>query len=393
MTNDKALEPLGRHYFPLIDTLRGVAILLVLILHFHLSYRLTEGLWADLLPAIILNTLVKNGNYGVVIFFVISGFLITSRSLARYGKLERINIRSFYTFRVARIVPNILLMVFIVVSLGALGFKIFQNDKPEPSMLLTITSILTFTHNLLMQKYDYFNYCLNILWSLSVEEVFYLMFPITALTLKKPKFLLSFLALFVFIGPYYRYLHRNDETDIFALYNYLACFDAIAIGCLVALLRSYFQAPQWTKRIQWLLVSGIAIIYLSGGIWDNVVFGISAIALFTGALIFIGAENETKNKLLIQISRPLQSLGKYSYELYLFHIIVLALMKTAIPRNEVSYLSKQILFLAFIAISLAVAILISRYFSEPLNKRIRLALNPSQSSYKSSRLELQPEQA
>lgn len=65
----------------LIDVLRGIAIILVLILHFHLSYPLKFG-------NIINLKFLRNGNYGVTIFFVISGYLISSNALKRYGNLS-----------------------------------------------------------------------------------------------------------------------------------------------------------------------------------------------------------------------------------------------------------------------------------------------------------------
>ncbi len=69
----------------LIDVLRGLAIILVLMLHFHLSYPLVFS------DSLSLN-FIMNGNYGVTIFFVISGYLISSNALKRYGDLSQINV-------------------------------------------------------------------------------------------------------------------------------------------------------------------------------------------------------------------------------------------------------------------------------------------------------------
>jgi peptidoglycan/LPS O-acetylase OafA/YrhL len=71
-----------------IDFLRGIAILSVLILHFNLSYHLIPNHLVNVFPLTLLNTFVYNGNYGVTMFFVISGFLITSASLARFQTLK-----------------------------------------------------------------------------------------------------------------------------------------------------------------------------------------------------------------------------------------------------------------------------------------------------------------
>ncbi len=68
-----------------VDVLRGVAITLVLLLHFSLTYQLSDSPLAALLTRDGVRALVNNGNYGVTMFFVVSGFLIASASLARYA--------------------------------------------------------------------------------------------------------------------------------------------------------------------------------------------------------------------------------------------------------------------------------------------------------------------
>src|SRR5580698_11182640 len=92
-----------------VDFLRGVAIFAVLALHFSLTYNLVKSPLAQLLPPAWIRAAVNNGNYGVTIFFVISGFLITSNNLRRYGELQRVRLRQFYALRFARIIPPLLL--------------------------------------------------------------------------------------------------------------------------------------------------------------------------------------------------------------------------------------------------------------------------------------------
>src|ERR1700730_4820665 len=86
-----------------IDFLRGVAIFAVLLLHFSLTYNLVDSPLSLILPAKWVRAAVGNGNYGVTIFFVISGFLITSNNLFRYGRLRSVSLRQFYAFRFSRI--------------------------------------------------------------------------------------------------------------------------------------------------------------------------------------------------------------------------------------------------------------------------------------------------
>ena len=93
----------------LIDILRGLAIILVLLLHFHLSYPI---FFSDILSL----NFIMNGNYGVTIFFVISGYLISSNSLKRYGDLSQIDMKHFYFLRCAKILPP-LILALITISL------------------------------------------------------------------------------------------------------------------------------------------------------------------------------------------------------------------------------------------------------------------------------------
>ncbi|HWW72529.1 MAG TPA: acyltransferase, partial [Duganella sp.] len=229
-------SPLARNGY--IDGLRALAICSVLILHFALSYGLKQSP-LGLLPAGVVRALGMHGNYGVTIFFTISGFLITSNVLRRWGTLERIDARGFYLLRAARILPPLLPALAVIVILGCLDVPSFSNDDgghrlPASHFLIGAGSVLTFWHNVLMQSEGYFNYSLNIYWSLSVEEVFYLLMPPACLLMRRQWMFVALCLSLVALGPFYRAAHADNE--IYYMYGYLACFDAIAIGCMAALL-------------------------------------------------------------------------------------------------------------------------------------------------------------
>ena len=79
-----------------IDILRGVSILLVLIHHFNIPYKLHDTFLGIPIGGESLSTLIaRNGNYGVTMFFVISGFLITQHTLQRSGSLAQIKLKDF----------------------------------------------------------------------------------------------------------------------------------------------------------------------------------------------------------------------------------------------------------------------------------------------------------
>jgi peptidoglycan/LPS O-acetylase OafA/YrhL len=378
-----------------IDVLRGVSILLVLILHFHLAYNLANSPLAAVLSAKFVEAVARNGNYGVTIFFVISGFLISSTSLRRFGALGTISAKRFYAFRFARIFPCLLLILAVITTLGLAGVPYFKSDgTKEVSFLTADLSVLTFWHNVLMAKVGYFNYGLNILWSLSVEEVFYLVFPLLCLLLRRDALILGVWAAAIIFGPVYRSHHADDEIKF--LYGYFACFDAIAMGCCVALLSRKTQIRDAVGRLarrdivrrllQLAALAFVAWIYLRKDIDRNAIFGPSLVAGGTALFLFLeGAAQDSlagarrPNPFQRSLS-PLAWLGSHSYELYLFHIVVLAFMRNVYDRHALPPSDKPLWLLLFLLLAILLAALIARLYSEPLNARIRglLAPNPRQ---------------
>jgi peptidoglycan/LPS O-acetylase OafA/YrhL len=267
-----------------IDAMRGASILLVLIHHFHIAYRLDQGIFASLLSARFVRAVARNGNYGVTIFFAISGFLITSTSLERFRELKSVSLRAFYSFRFARIAPNLALILAIVVPLALAGVPVFASKPGSASMGLTVLSILTFTHNELMQKYAFYNYCLNILWSLSVEEMFYFTFPLVCVMLRRDTWIVALWAAVAIFAPIHRYHYKDNE--LVALYGYFSCFDGIAIGCIAAVLGRQLSLSRVACRVsRYLAAAVIVYVYLSKNIGANVVYGVSAVALAAGVIL------------------------------------------------------------------------------------------------------------
>ncbi|QDQ25402.1 acyltransferase [Chitinimonas arctica] len=362
---------------PRIDLLRGIAIALVLLLHFHLAYGLHISVFAEWFSPKAVKMVAINGNFGVTLFFVISGFLITGSVLQRHGSLANIDLKAFYAYRASRILPCLLLALAVIVGLGSLELPFFGNSddgqvRSASYFWISAGSVLTFWHNVLMQEVGWFNYCLNIYWSLSVEEMFYLGFPLLCLLFRRDWLIILACLAFIVIGPYYRSLHSDDE--LFFECGYLACFDAIAIGCLAAMLaRRIKLASRMGQLAQVLAAVLLAAVYLRG-IHGNEVFGFSLVAL-AGAVLLIGATGKQAGPLLR--SAPLAAvrwMGRHSYELYLFHIIVLALMRNLIPTEAMPYAYKPLWLALFLVLSALLAGVVAKWYAEPLNRRVRKRL-------------------
>jgi peptidoglycan/LPS O-acetylase OafA/YrhL len=361
-----------------IDVLRGIAIAVVMLLHFSLTYQLTQSPLATWLTPQFVRGLIINGNYGVTIFFTISGFLITSNSLRRAGTLAQIDVRKFYVYRFARIMPTLVLAISVILLLGCLQLPSFisaVHGQPLPAsfVLVAVVSVLTFWHNVLMESVGYFNYCLNIYWSLSVEEVFYLVFPLAGVLLGRAWLFVALCLMLVVAGPVYRAMHA--ENELFFMYGYFACFDAIAIGCLAALLKAHVDLSSTASRLATFAGAAGLIATYFAGINGHETFGFSAIALSTAILLLTSPVVPGAGWSSARVLKPLRWLGRHSYELYLLHIVVLALMRDLVPRDGLGYVMKLPWLALFVALSAGVAGVVSRLFSEPANALLRRRLS------------------
>jgi peptidoglycan/LPS O-acetylase OafA/YrhL len=360
-----------------IDSLRGVAIALVLLLHFALAFGLSDSPLGDLLGRPFTKALVISGNYGVTVFFVVSGYLITTGLLDRHGALSRIDLKQFYVARSGRILPPLLLALAVILPLGLAGVPFFDNGdgdvaRPAAFWWPAVGSVLTFWHNQLMQSAGYFNYCLNVYWSLSVEEVFYLAFPLLCLLLRREGWIAAACLLLVALGPWFRAQHADNE--IAYLYAYPACFDAIAFGCLCALVcRRWPMRARWARLCAPAAAAAMAAVYFVG-FAQHPVFGFSAMASSTALFVWATRQPAFGTRLphaLAKATMPLRWLGRHSYELYLFHVIVLAGLRQVFDRATLDRDHRVPLLLAFVLASSLVAFLVSRQFAEPINRRWR----------------------
>ncbi|OTG79838.1 acyltransferase family protein [Acinetobacter sp. ANC 4648] len=357
-----------------IDVLRGVAILLVLLHHFNIPYKLQDTfLGIQVFGESLSQLIARNGNYGVTIFFVISGFLITQHTLKREQVLAKIKVKDFYIRRIARIIPCLILLVVLVTILGSLGLKPFLNQTPndmEVSYGLTVLSAFTFWMNILIIKYGWVNYALGVLWSLSVEEVFYLAFPLLCVLLGRGKGFILLLLAIIYYAPYFRAVHFAEESGAY-LYHYFSSFDGIAIGCLTALIA---QKYQWNGKFKQLLIVFISLLmiglYLYAPIKEVSTWGISIFALLSAVLIFCFAQNPQAETPL-KISKGMVWIGQRSYEIYLFHLIVLGLLKVFYFPKEALPTEKLMLLPIFFMATFILSWAIEKYYSTPLNLIIR----------------------
>lgn len=365
-----------------IDLLRGIAILMVMLLHFSLTYKLwNNGPLVTLLGHHWSHAILAPGNFAVTMFFVVSGFLITTNAAERSGGLGKLDPRSFYIRRFARLTPCLLLALTIIIILGLCSIGSFATKAPssDGELMLGVLSVLLFFHNILMQHLGYFDYALNVYWSLSVEEVFYLAFPILCLILRRDTIIAIPCLIFIVAAPFYRAAHADNE--IFYLYANLACFDAISIGCLTSMLARRWRPSLITALFMevcgWVV---LILVWLQGFQGTHVISSFTLIALSTSSIILGSLARPAGMMVSSVVGRTLCWLGRHSYELYLFHIIVLGVMRDLVPGKSLQTAWQMPWLLLFLLISAIVSGAVARFVGDPANAILRRRFLPATST-------------
>ncbi|GBR27604.1 acyltransferase family protein [Acetobacter orleanensis] len=314
-----------------IDVLRGLAILMVVVNHVAIRLPLEKTSVAAILPYRVMRFLTHQGYHSVFVFFVISGFLITSGILRRWGRLRSIQLPFFYARRFSRIVPCLLVLLSILVVLDACGVPDFTIDGAGQTLGAALASAL----GLYLNKYECWTGYLpanwDVLWSLSIEELFYLIFPVICLMLPRSDtwqmilFGSATLAL-----PIAMHLMAG-ETDICRHKAYLPGVSALSAGVIAALLltRSDWMGRSAVTLLGWMGVVGIflscvQVYFLPDPVADDLTVGLT---LSTGALLIAlskGWGAVLRHRTLAWV----RSCGVMSYEIYLTHMFfVLGLVR------------------------------------------------------------------
>src|SRR5665213_2911881 len=231
-----------------VDMLRALAIFFVLMNHVNIRLRIAHVPYTQGFPAQLVASWVQNGQYGVQIFFAVSGFLITSTTLRRWRSPSQVSVRDFYLLRIARIAPLLLLLLAVLSTLHLAHLHDFVVSPKTGGLGRALVAALTFHINVLKARRAYLPGNWDILWSLSIEETFYLFFPLVCRLLGRGSLLLAVLLAFVLLGPVARtVLARGNE--VWYEYSYLGGMDAIALGCITALTLPRMRVSRSVARL------------------------------------------------------------------------------------------------------------------------------------------------
>jgi peptidoglycan/LPS O-acetylase OafA/YrhL len=350
-----------------VDVLRGLAILTVLLNHVNMRLFLAKIPYTAGLPHQLVDTLFWSGQMGVQIFFAVSGYLITSTSIRRWGALSRLNARAFYWLRFARIAPLLIALLLVLSALHAAGWKDFVVPDTTGGLGRALLAALTFNINWLEATRGYLPGNWDILWSLSVEEMFYLFFPLTCLILGRGKGMVMLLSIFIVLGPFARTIF-SQGNDVWHEYSYLGGMDAIAFGCLTAILLSGRNISRAVLR--WAGAVGVALLTFSLGlsnlaeVWGLGSSGLDMTVVAIGTCLVITASAQSHWQ-APRFLHPLTRLGQHSYEVYLTHMFVVFAMFELLKAAVLP------LFVATIVGAALLGAAVARLYSEPVSSWLR----------------------
>ncbi len=379
MTTQEALGVPDRLRLNGVDVLRGLCVLLVVMHHIHLRFVLNHYEVDGVLPGTLNQLLFWSGYYAVIAFFVISGFLITNLSMQRWGSPGTIHIGRFYWMRASRILPCLLLILGLLSALHLAGAPGFAFKPTQAPIARALFAALTFHLNWLEGHRGYLPGGWDPLWSLSVEEAFYLLFPLVCLALRSERLLLLPLLCLVAIGPINRTLLADQ--DPWGQYAYLSGADGIAFGCVAALASRRLRIGTRALRAFLGLGAVAALLVVVTCNEDSHTglarYGLNVTILEIGiALMLVALAQGVGEQVLSAGTRWIRMVGQRSYEIYLFHMPVVLgsiwLFNRIQPRTDMI----PVWYVAMALASLLLGFLVYRFYSEPLNQRLRSLSTP-----------------
>jgi peptidoglycan/LPS O-acetylase OafA/YrhL len=319
-------QPKRPKYIAALDGIRGLAILLVLLIHIQQT---------GVVPAEfhLLNLVMHGGWCGVDLFFVLSGFLITLGLLDSKGSSNYFS--AFYMRRVLRIFPLYYTVLASVIVCSAL----FAHYMIFPSWRGWIPQHLLFVENWWMPWKDLTNNVLAHFWSLGIEEQFYFVWPACVWLLPRRRLaVLSVAVCAAVLALRFYVIQHYNPLPLVVFMNTVTRVDTLMVGALCAIVMRdrtlLAHVRRWLPTVAAIGACCVAVIVvgvrgISAQRYYTQTLGFTALALTFGPLVmwaylFRGSSNWYDRFFSM---RPLTDLGKYSYGIYVYHYPVIVIAK------------------------------------------------------------------
>lgn len=332
-----------------IDGLRAIAVLGVVLFH-------AEPTW------------LPGGFLGVDVFFVISGYLITSLLLLEHRRSGTLDLTAFYARRMRRLLPALGVMVLATVLAGLWLIP----DDAQRDLLRSAAASLLFLGNVYFQANtgDYFDtptdeVPLLHLWSLGVEEQFYLVLPLLLLWMARrgTRGLVN-----VLVGASVVSLllaeHWIQIRPSIAFYQMPARFWEFAAGALVAIAPRERLRPQVATALAW---TGLGTVIAAMAVGSPMHFpGVGALPVVLGSAVLVWSLHDgarLSGACALLGARPMVFVGMVSYSLYLWHWPLLAILR--VTTFEPSLAAR----LGACAVAIVLAWASHRYIETPFRRR------------------------
>ncbi len=355
----------SRFYHPELDGLRFFAFVGVFFYHtMHMDVVSTGKPLVDSLAAWFASVF-RAGEAGVDLFFVLSSYLITALLLREYQQTKTLDVKSFYIRRSLRIWP---LYYFTLLFCLLIEGRIFGEQM---TTLKEFFVFAVFLENWIPHTYHDIKSPADILWTVSIEEQFYLLWPVVVLWLK-PRRIVQVALVMLAIANLSRFmLIQMDAKHL--IHHITPCrLDALACGALAAAYYHNRAIPVRSRGTRWLLILAgfltwvAAVRYFDiGSMFEFNLCFYPTIAL-GAVLIFLGTLQpmETERRGLFAWS-PLVFLGRISYGLYVWHMFAIALVEEIWFGGKGNGTRLQIVVLSFaltIVIGIASYLLLEKPF-------------------------------
>ena len=345
-----------RFYRPELDALRFCAFSLVFIAHaFPSAAGLQRSDFPDWLST-ALHGIRAGGSYGVDVFFMLSAYLITEILLREHRRTGEISVTAFWARRILRIWP--LYYAFLALAIWVIP-QLLDGSFPAFHAI----AFATFWGNFAMiMRPEGISTVAGILWSVSIEEQFYLLWPLVLRYFLPHLRRICLAVILVSTGLRAWLVYTGVQSDWSLWGNTLTRFEPIAIGALIAIeLNGYTPMLKDRMRLAGLL-AGLLLLGITG-VWIPrlgptalIAFPLAAVA---SALMLLSALGTDR-----LIPRPLVYLGRISYGLYVFHVFAIQIVRLHIQVNN-PFIEWPAEFIAAFVLTVLLAAISYQFYEKP----------------------------